>query len=126
MMRRALLSAFLAACAALAACGGGSSSDIDSGGGGVDAGPPDGAPPGSFTVTFGPVTVQSGQEDTQCVVKRLGNPEMLRVGQIHNVLGASSHHFIVYRTADTVEQTTPFACQPFVDRWRLNALSPAG
>ncbi len=112
MMRRTLLSAFLATC--VSACGGGSS-DTDGGGGAADAGPPDGPPLGSFSVTFGPVTVQSGQENTQCVVKRLGNPDMLRVGQIHNVLGESSHHFIVYRTADTVEQTTPFDCQPFVD-----------
>jgi hypothetical protein len=110
MMRRALLCLTIFT----AACGGSSSGDDGGGGGSVDAAPPD-APLGSFTVTFGPVTVQSGQENTQCVVKRLGNPEALRVNQIHNVLGESSHHFIVYRTADTVEQTTPFDCQPFTD-----------
>ncbi len=68
-----------------------------------------------FTVTFGPIDVPAGVENTQCVVKRLGNPNAIHVGTIHNQLGNSSHHMIVYRVADTVEQTTPFDCQPFKD-----------
>lgn len=56
-----------------------------------------------------------GVEKTQCVVMRLGNTSEIHVGQIHNTLGASSHHMIVYRVNDTVEQTTPFDCKPFVD-----------
>lgn len=48
-------------------------------------------------------------------MKRLGNPAELRVGKIHNVLNDLSHHLIVYRTADTAEQLTPFDCQPFTD-----------
>jgi hypothetical protein len=48
-------------------------------------------------------------------VKRLGNPAPLHVGSIHDVLGAASHHMVVYRVNDTVEQTTPFDCRPFQD-----------
>ena len=76
-----------------------------------DTGPP---PPGSYQLTFGPVTVAAGQENTQCVVKRLGNAAAMHVGSIHNVLTSGSHHLIVYRTNDTVEQPTPFDCKPFV------------
>ena len=76
-----------------------------------DSGPP---PPGSYTLTFGPVSVAAGQENTQCVVKRLGNAALMHVGSIHNVLTQGSHHLIVYRTNDTVEQPTPFDCKPFV------------
>ena len=76
-----------------------------------DSGPP---PPGSYTLTFGPVSVAAGQENTQCVVKKLGNAALMHVGSIHNVLTQGSHHLIVYRTNDTVEQPTPFDCKPFV------------
>jgi hypothetical protein len=69
----------------------------------------------SFTVTFDPVTVQPGEEKTQCVLKRLDNPSAIHVGTIHNELGPGSHHLIVYKTSDTVEQPTPFNCQPFTD-----------
>ena len=59
-------------------------------------------------------------EKTQCVVKRLGNPTSMHMGSIHNLLGPSSHHMIVYRVNDTAEVTTPFDCKPFTD-----ALNPA-
>jgi hypothetical protein len=74
-------------------------------------------PPGSetFSVTFDPVKLAPGEEDTKCVVKRVGNDKAIHVGQIHNALGAASHHFIVYKVADTEEQPTPFACKPFSD-----------
>jgi hypothetical protein len=49
------------------------------------------------------------------VVKKLSNPTALHIGSIHNVLSTGSHHLIVYKTSDTMEQTTPFACQPFAD-----------
>lgn len=94
---------------------------------GTDGGPrADGGPaPGSYSLTFGPILgVPAGTENTQCVVVRLGNVEQLRVGSIHNVLGEGSHHFIVYRTNDTVEQTTPFDCDPFVDTLDPAAGSP--
>src|SRR4051812_10160245 len=67
----------------------------------------------SYTVKFGPVKVASGAEHTQCMTLRLGNPAAIHVGKIHNVLSEGSHHVIVYRTNDTVEQTVPYDCQPF-------------
>ena len=78
----------------------------------------------SFAVSFGPVTIPAGVERTQCVVKRLGNPETLHVGSIHNALGSGSHHMIVYRVNDAAEQTTPFDCKPFTDALDPNKGSP--
>lgn len=92
-------------------CGGDDGSNPGDG----DGGPDDAGPAGSFSVTWGPVSVGPGIEDTQCVTKRLGNPDQLRVHQLRNVLGATSHHFIVYRVSDTVEQPDPYPCQPFSD-----------
>jgi hypothetical protein len=70
---------------------------------------------GSYSLQFGPITINPGIENTQCVVKRLGNPERLRVNTVHNVLGGGSHHLVVYRVNDTEERLTPFDCQPFTD-----------
>jgi hypothetical protein len=78
----------------------------------------------SYSVEFGPVTVPSGKENTQCMVLRLNNPALLHVGQIHNELSQGSHHLIVYRTNDTVEQKTPFDCQPFSDTLHPEKGSP--
>jgi hypothetical protein len=64
--------------------------------------------------------VPAGTENTQCIIKRLGNTQPLHVGTVHNTLGDASHHMIVYRVTDTVEQTTPFACQPFQDTLKGN------
>jgi hypothetical protein len=72
-------------------------------------------PPQTFTVSFPTLTVPAGTERTQCIIKRLGNPGQIHVGQIHNVLGPSSHHMIVYRVTDTVEQPTPTDCTPFTE-----------
>src|SRR5262249_22271034 len=81
--------------------------------GGVDAGGD--TTPQSYSITFGPIAIPAGTENTQCIVKRLGNPEPLPVGSIHDVLGRASHHMVVYRVNDTTEQTTPFNCKPFQD-----------
>jgi len=69
----------------------------------------------SYTVTVGPLAIPAGSENTQCVVRRLGNPLPLHVGSIHDVLGSASHHMVVYRVNDATEQTTPFDCKPFQD-----------
>lgn len=78
----------------------------------------------SFSVTFDAVTVQPGEESTRCVLKRLKNPNAIHVGTIHNELGPGSHHLIVYKTSDTVEQPTPFNCQPFTDLLNPDKGSP--
>jgi hypothetical protein len=69
----------------------------------------------SHVVTWGPVTVQPGEESTRCVVKRLDNAGTIEVGKIVNHLGSGSHHLIVYRLAAGPEQLEPFDCEPFVD-----------
>ena len=77
---------------------------------------PSGTPAGTtYALSFGPLTVQPGEEHTKCMVTRLGNTKALHVGAIHNVLSPGSHHMIVYRSNETVEQTTPFDCKPFTD-----------
>jgi hypothetical protein len=81
----------------------------------MQPGSPPPPPAGSFSATFGPVCVGAGVENTQCIVKRLGNPAAIHVGSITNNLGNASHHMIVYRVKDTVEKLTPFDCQPFSD-----------
>jgi hypothetical protein len=119
---------------ALTACGGGGASQTGGGGGGqggngstgtggagtstsTGTGTSTGGAGGgeSFSVTFDPVMINPGEENTKCVIKKLTNPTALHVGKIHNVLGQGSHHLIVYKTNDTMEQTTPFDCQPFAD-----------
>lgn len=71
--------------------------------------------PSTYTVNFPAITVAPGTENTQCIVARIGNDELIRVHEIHNVLPTGSHHLIVYRTADTEEKLMPYDCQPFVD-----------
>jgi hypothetical protein len=97
---------------------------VDSGGGvdGTVMGRDANIMPGDcFEVVFGPITVPSGQERTQCVVKLLGNTDPIHVNHIENDLGTSSHHMILYRVADTTEQPDPFDCSPF--RETLNPAS---
>lgn len=75
-----------------------------------------------YTITFGPITVPSMGENTQCIQVRLTNSEPIKVHQMHNVLGVGSHHLIVYKDdMMTAEQTTPFDCQPFT-----GTLNPSG
>ncbi len=71
-------------------------------------------PADSYTVKWGPIDVPTG-ESTRCVVKRLGNPGGTFIHEIHNVLEATSHHLIVYRVNDTVEQLDPQPCDSFLD-----------
>ena len=132
MLKRASL---FVALLALTACG--SSTATTTGGDGGNGGAPTttgtGATPGtggqstttgtggggltgeSFSVSFDPVTVQPGQEDTRCVLKKLKNLNPIHVGRMVNALGPGSHHLIVYKTNDTEEKPQPFACQPFAD-----------
>src|ERR1700733_6998147 len=82
---------------------------VDAGGG------DDGGAGAGLSVTFGPITVPAGYENTQCIIVPLGNTTKVHVGQIHNVLGDASHHMIVYKVSDTTPQLTPFDCHPFTD-----------
>ena len=67
-----------------------------------------------YSVTWGPVEVAAGKEDTQCIWLRLSNTSEIKVHQLHDQLGDASHHLIVYKDdKDTTEQLTPTPCQPF-------------
>ena len=95
--------------------GGGSAGRGGEGGSSVD---------GALTVEWGPTEVAAGTEGTRCVVKRLGNESRFFAHQIRNELGATSHHFIVYRVSDTEERPEPFPCQPFTDTLNPSAGAP--
>lgn len=117
MPKRALL---LSAVTILVACGGTTANSSGGGGNGTTHTGTGGTGTSTFTtqqytVNWGPVTVMPGEEHTQCVVKKLGNTAAFHVGNIHNQLHAGSHHMIVYKVSDKVEQPTPFPCQPFTD-----------
>src|SRR4051794_18498481 len=92
---------------ALVGCAGKSATLPDAGGTGGNG--------NSYSLTVGPLAIPAGSENTQCIVKRLGNPMPLHVGSIHDTLGQASHHMVVYKVNDTVEQPTPFDCRPFQD-----------
>ncbi len=110
-MAQRCLVLFLAAAAG--ACGGGStSSGTDAPASAIDAAQGGGT---TFTATWGPVTVDKGQEDTQCITTHLDNATAVKIHGFHNVLGDASHHLIVYRVTGAVENTTPTPCSPFTD-----------
>jgi hypothetical protein len=67
-----------------------------------------------FSMTWGPVSVPAGREDTQCIWMRLDNTTEIKIHQMHNQLNSASHHLIVYKDdMDMTEQLTPTPCQPF-------------
>lgn len=76
-----------------------------------------------YAVTWGPVTVAPGREETQCVSARLSNTAPIKVHQMRNLLSAGSHHLIVYKDdrPGVVETTMPEKCTPFA-----GALNPTG
>lgn len=124
MKRALLLGLLLAGCGSNvngAGGGGASSSSTTDGGGGTGGGAP---VPGSQSLTFGPMTLEPGVENTQCIQARLKNLDVLRAHQIHNELSPGSHHMIVYKTNDTEEKLVPYDCQPFVDTLNPDKGSP--
>ena len=103
-MRRIVLLCFVAACGKSPSSGADANVFAD--------GPP--LSGDKYSLTWGPVSVAPGQEDTQCIWLKLGNDAEIKVHQLHDVLSASSHHLIVYKDdMDTTEQLTPTPCQPF-------------
>ncbi len=113
-MRQILLSPILISM--LFACGGG-------GGSGDDTTPDAPTLSGDkYSLDYGPIQVQPGEENTKCIQLRLSNDVPIKVHDMHNVLSPVSHHMIVYRDDSATEEiTTPFDCQPFA-----GALNPSG
>lgn len=105
-----------ASLSSLAACGGDNAATGTGGAGG--------APSATYEAAFPPVMVAPGVENTQCVVMKLGNEEAIHVDRIENTLGVGSHHLIVYKAHDTVEQLTPFDCVPFTNLLKADATVP--
>jgi len=99
----------------LFACGGGGDGEP-----GIDAAVDAAYTTGTYHATFGPLTVQPGEENTKCVEVRLGNTANIQVHEIANHLGPMSHHFIVYRKSTGEARPEPYDCQPFT-----SALNPA-
>jgi hypothetical protein len=91
----------------LVACSGGDSGDDDATGGADASTQP---PAEKYEIAWGPITVPSGTENVQCVNVRLGNDVPVKIRQITNALGNASHHFIVYKTNETEEYSTPRNC----------------
>ena len=95
--------------------GGGGNNTVASTNGGSGGGGAGEPVPGQQSITFGPVNLEPGAENTQCIQVRLGNTEQLRVHEMHNLLSQGSHHLIIYRTTETEEKLTPYNCDPFID-----------
>jgi hypothetical protein len=95
--------------------------EVATGDQGLPAGPriqlPSEAPPviAEHPMNLGGWSMAPGEEETWCVVKRLGNPDVLWVSAVHTVLAKGSHHLIIYKSDADQEQTQPFHCTPFTE-----------
>lgn len=79
-----------------------------------DAAQFDAVPGQMFALNWGQVEVLPSEEDTRCVTVQLDNPTPIKVRTMRNVLGAQSHHLIVYRDdSDAPLNATPTPCTPF-------------
>lgn len=119
-MRSARLFAALSASClfwVLAACGTDTAAPGDDDGSGSGSGSGSGADDpivSMHSLSWGPLSVPPTTESTQCIWLKLDNDAEIKVHQLHNVLGTTSHHLIVYKDdMDTTEQTTPVPCTPF-------------
>jgi len=78
-----------------------------------DSGAPDAnsVPPAESYSVVWHKTIPAYTEEVECVVRRLGNDVPVHINRIRNELGGVSHHLIVYRTPQTVEQPEPAPCE---------------
>jgi len=77
-----------------------------------------------YAVTWGPITVAPGAEETQCVNVRLSNTSAIKVHQMRNLLSAGSHHLIVYKDDDPASVEKPlYKCTPFSGALNLSGMS---
>jgi hypothetical protein len=105
---------------AAAGTGGASGSGTVTGTGSTSAGAGSGGgtfdPGGKLTTletAMGPLSVQPGVENTQCVVTNLKNAEGAFVRRFRAELGEGSHHMIVYLSNATTEDPQPKNCNSF-------------
>jgi hypothetical protein len=64
----------------------------------------------SYKTGMGPIALQPGDEQTNCITVHLGNAEGGFVRRFRAELSEGSHHMIVYQSADTTESLTPTPC----------------
>lgn len=95
---------------ATAGDGGGAPDGTTGGDAGADAAPLE---THTFRVNIGPIALPAGGEWTQCVVVPMGNATEQMVRSVRAHLGSGSHHLIVYRSTDTMPNTTPTPCRGF-------------
>jgi hypothetical protein len=67
----------------------------------------------TFEGSFGPLLVAPGVEETRCVLVRLGNHAAAFARRFRTELRDGSHHFIVYRSDETVEDHDAKPCAGF-------------
>ncbi len=115
----------LPACGGNSEGGGGNGGSGGSGGSGGTGGSGDGdlglpptpdllgSAPGTFTVSIGPITINSNQEITKCTTFRMPNTNDIDIVELSATLAKGSHHLILYRSNATTESTTPTDCEPF-------------
>jgi len=58
--------------------------------------------------------VRPGQEITRCIDVKLTTTKATNIIKIQSSLAPGSHHLILYRSNETAEKPTPYACSPFV------------
>jgi hypothetical protein len=98
--------------------GSGGSSGGSGGTGGTgtaDAGGSDAGGSPTYDVGVGPITLAPGEERTVCVDKKITANHPVDVVKIASEMTKGGHHLVFYKSAATVESTTPFACQTFRD-----------
>jgi hypothetical protein len=66
----------------------------------------------TYPASIGPITLQPGEEQTNCIVIRLGNTDGGFVRRFRADLTEGSHHMIAYVSNDAVESPTPTPCPP--------------
>jgi hypothetical protein len=81
----------------------------------VDAGGKDAGIATTYDVGVGPITLMPGEERTVCVDKKIAANHPVDVVKIASEMTKGGHHLVFYKSAATVESTTPFACQTFRD-----------
>ena len=67
----------------------------------------------TYPITLGPVPLAAGEETVLCATVLLGNREEVFLPHIRGELQKGSHHFIAYRSVETVESPTPTPCTSF-------------
>ena len=66
----------------------------------------------TLSLSIGPVPVPPGMDHTVCSTFRLSNTMPIDVVQIDATLLPGSHHLILYKSTDTVENKGPYDCAP--------------